>query len=425
MSELSARNKKCTDPTPFDRFRVPPKQNIFLMPLIWLYCFFATRSGHLKIHRKNMKGLKPPYIVFGSHHAWMDFYVTPLALFPHRANYVSEMEGFEFFGEWLYRQIGCIGTRKFISDIALVRSIKRCIARKGIVVIYPEARYANVGTSSELPQSVGKLAKNLGVPVVCINMRGNYLQSPIWNTRMRKQARLDTEIVQLLTPQELKTMSPEQITRAISEYLTYDDYKYQLESRMKIDVPWRAEGLHKVLYRCPECGSDFTMKSGGADLYCEKCGNRVTMNMYGRLVRGVDPYKFSHIPDWYEWQRRCVIDEIDRGEYRLAAEVHVEALPGAKCFLDCGTGHLTHTAEGFTLTFTDHGETSPKTLSFSPASMNSVHTEYDYRKHGECITLSVPDCTYFLFPLTPGFNPTKIQFAAEYLHSREILRTKA
>ena len=41
MSELSARNKKCTDPTPFDRFRVPPKQNIFLMPLIWLYCFFA------------------------------------------------------------------------------------------------------------------------------------------------------------------------------------------------------------------------------------------------------------------------------------------------------------------------------------------------------------------------------------------------
>ena len=165
MSELSARNKKCTDPTPFDRYKVPPKQNFFLMPLIWLYCFFATRSGHLKIHRKNMERLKPPFIVFGSHHAWMDFYVTPLALFPHRANYVSEMEGFEFFGEWAYRQIGCLGTRKFVNDIALVRNIKRCMERKGIVVIYPEARYANVGTSSELPASVGKLAKNLGVSV--------------------------------------------------------------------------------------------------------------------------------------------------------------------------------------------------------------------------------------------------------------------
>ena len=416
MSELSARNKKCTDPTPFDRYKVPPKQNFFLMPLIWLYCFFATRSGHLKIHRKNMEGLKPPFIVFGSHHAWMDFYVTPLALFPHRANYVSEMEGFEFFGEWAYRQIGCLGTRKFVNDIALVRNIKRCMERKGIVVIYPEARYANVGTSSELPASVGKLAKNLGVPVVCINMRGNYIQSPIWNTRKRRQARLDAEIVQLITPERLKEMTHEQVTQAISEYLTYDDYAYQLERKIKIDVPWRAEGLHEVLYRCPECSSDFTMHSEGADIFCEKCGNRVTMNEYGQLIKGAEPYKFNHIPDWYEWERECVIGEIERGEYCLDAQVHVESLPGAKCFLDCGEGHLTHDMDGFTLTFTDFGDKEPKTLHFSPASMTSVHTEYNYRGRGVCITLSTLDCTYFLFPLTPGFNPTRIQFAAEYLH---------
>ena len=422
MSDLSARNKKLADPTPFDRHKVPPKQNLFLMPLIWLYCFFATRSGHLKIHRKNMKGLKPPYIVFCSHHAWMDFYVTPLALFPHRANYVSEMEGFEFFGEWAYRQIGCLGTRKFVNDIALVRNIKRCIERKGILVIYPEARYANVGTSSELPPSVGKLVKNLGVPMVCINMRGNYIQSPIWNTKIRKQARLDTEIIQLLTSEQIKKMTHEQVTQAISGYLAYDDYIYQLENKIKIDVPWRAEGLHKVLYRCPECNSDFSIRSEGAHLYCENCGNRVTMNIYGRLVQGDDAYRFSHIPDWYEWQRQCVIDEIERGEYKLDVQVHIEALPGSRCFLDCGTGHLTHSEDGFSLSFTDFGNTEEKTLHFSPASMFSVHTEYNYRERGECITLSTLDCTYFLFPQSPGFNPTKIQFAAEYLHKRSVGR---
>ena len=96
-----------------------------------------------------------------------------MALFPHRANYVSELEGFEYYGEWLYRQIGCLGTRKFVDDLSLVKNIKNVMERKGILVFYPEARYANVGTSSKLPVSVAKLVKMLKVPVVTLNMKGN------------------------------------------------------------------------------------------------------------------------------------------------------------------------------------------------------------------------------------------------------------
>ena len=88
---------------------------------------------------------KPPYLVLGTHHSFTDFYVTPLALFPHRANFVSELEGFENYGEWIYRQVGCLGTRKFIDDMGLIKNIKRVVDRGGILVLYPEARYANVG----------------------------------------------------------------------------------------------------------------------------------------------------------------------------------------------------------------------------------------------------------------------------------------
>ena len=129
---------KRIDTTPFDTKKEPPKQNLFFMPFIWAACWLLTRSGRLKIHKENMKGVKPPYLVLGTHHAFMDFYVTPLALFPHRANYVSELEGFEAYGEWLYRQAGCLGTRKFINDINLVRNIQRVMKRKGILVLYPE-----------------------------------------------------------------------------------------------------------------------------------------------------------------------------------------------------------------------------------------------------------------------------------------------
>lgn len=424
LSELTTRKRKSIDTTPFDRFRIPPRQNFFLMPLIWLFCYLNTIGTGLKIRKTNMKGLKPPFIVLGSHHAWMDFYVTPLALFPYRANYVSELEGFEFFGEWLYRQIGCLGTRKFVNDIALVKNIKKVLDRKGILVIYPEARYANVGTNTDIPVSVSKMVKKFGVPVVGINMHGNYLQSPIWNTKKRKEAVLEAEIVQLMTKEEIEKADTDEIHEKISEFLTYDEYKWQNDRKLKINSDFRAEGLHKVLYRCPHCNSDFSMNSKGAELFCEKCDAHYFMNEYGRLINDNGEDEFSHIPDWYEWQRKCVHEEIDSGCYQLDTEVEVQALPNAVNFIDCGTGYLVHDNNGFSLTFTDYGDNFEKTLRFPPFSMLSVHTEYDYRKKGQCITLSTLDNTYFLFPEKSGFNATKIQFATEYLYKKALKQSE-
>ena len=196
-----------------------------------------------------MKGLKPPYLVLGTHHAFMDFYVTPLALFPHRANYVSELEGFEAYGEWLYRQVGCLGTRKFISDVDLVKNIQRVMKRKGILVLYPEARYANVGTSSELPTSVGKLIKLLKVPVVVINMQGNYLQSPIWNLAKRKGVKLNTTISQVLTPEQIQEMSVPDINNVVAENLQYDEYKYQADNHIRIFAFKSFKNL-RIFFKC-------------------------------------------------------------------------------------------------------------------------------------------------------------------------------
>lgn len=413
------KNRKA-DTTPFDRYREPPKQNIIIMPFLWLWCFLATRTGRLRIHRVRMKGLKPPYLVLGTHHSFMDFYVTPLALFPHRANYVSELEGFENYGEWPYRQVGCLGTRKFINDLALIKNIKRCMERKGILVLFPEARYANVGTSSQLPPSVGKLVKYLQVPVVTINMKGNYLQSPIWNLRTRRGVRLEADVTRLFTREEVAQASPETIQNSIQGALAYDEYAWQYETGRKITDVWRAEGLELPLYQCPACGRMLEMASEGAELYCRACGARWHMGDTGRLEGLNTKAGFAQIPDWYEWERKQVEREIDSGLYILDIRVKVEALPNAVNFIDLGEGRLRHNGEGFFLTFADYGESEEKILHWGPASTFSVHTEYDYRGKGQCITLSTPDNTYFIFPLEQGFNATRIQFAAEGLWNRSV-----
>jgi len=422
--------KKKIITTPFDRNRIPPKQNLFFMPFIWLACWWVTRKGKLRINKVRMKGLKPPYLVLGTHHAFMDFYVTPLALFPHRANYVSELEGFEAFGEWLYRQAGCLGTRKFVNDLALIKNIQRVIDRKGILVLYPEARYANVGTNSKLPESVGKLAKMLKVPVVVINMRGNYLQSPIWNLTKRKEARLDATITQVFTREELAKTTVSEVNEKLQEFLTYDEYQWQYITKQAITYEKRAEGLELVLYQCPAYKCEFKMASEGAELFCKQCGQRWYMTEYGRMeplfqysqssslhndIQDND-LDFSHIPNWYEWERQQVINEIEKGIYSLNVKVHIESLPNAINFIDLGEGILKHDKNGFDLTFKDYGEDKEKTLHFSPISMTSIHTEYNYRGKGQCVTLSTLDNTYFLFPRGEGFNATKIQFATEYLY---------
>ena len=417
-------SSKKIDTTPFDRKREPPRQNPLIMPALWFWSWLSTRSGKLRIRKTDMEGLKPPFLVLATHHAFLDFYVTPLCLFPHRANYVSELEGFEYYGEWPYRQVGCLGTRKFVNDLALVRNIRRCMDRGGILVLYPEARYANVGTSSLLPPSTAKLIHYLKVPVVTINMRGNYLQSPIWNLRKRKGVQLEADVQQLLTAEQAGSMPLDEIQAAVQEALTYDEYAWQAHTGMVIDVPWRAEGLEHPLYQCPACGTEFQMSSQGAEIFCGACGARWRMTEYGQLQGvGDTPTLFSHIPDWYEWERRQVMEALAWDAYEEDMRVRVQSLPNAVNFIELGEGRLHHGPEGFALTFTDYGASEPSTLRFPAQSTFSIHTEYDYRGQGECITLSTPDNTYFLYPLEEGFSATKLQFATEALWQRTTKKT--
>lgn len=242
-------------------------------------------------------------------------------------------------------------------------------------------------------------------------MHGNYLQSPIWNLRVRRGVRLEAEVRQLLTAEESAALPLEDIQRRVEEALAYDKYAWQAEQGLVINAPWRAEGLEHPLYQCAACGTEFAMASRGAELFCTACGARWRMDELGRL----EGPRFSHIPHWYEWERSQVEQALARGDYGLDTRVRVQSLPNAVNFIELGEGRLRHGQEGFALTFTDYGAAGPDTLRFPAQSTFSIHTEYDYRGQGERITLSTPDNTYFLYPLEEGFRATKLQFAAEAL----------
>ena len=75
-----------------------------------------------------MEGLKPPYIMLSNHMHFIDFELTATALYPHRMNNVVNIDGF-YKRAWLLRWIGAIATRKFTTDLHLIKSMIKCLSR--------------------------------------------------------------------------------------------------------------------------------------------------------------------------------------------------------------------------------------------------------------------------------------------------------
>ncbi|MDY0210431.1 MAG: hypothetical protein RBQ91_03365 [Acholeplasma sp.] len=403
------------DLTPFDMSKKPIREKRIIMPLAWALSYPTVWKRKLKINKVNMEGLKPPYILLCTHHAFLDFKVTTAATFPTRLNFIVAIDGF-LFGETLLRSVGAICKRKFTNDTKLYKHIKYVLDDlKGVVAIYPEARYSIVGTNANLPDSLGKLVKNLGYPVVVLNMHGNYLSQPQWNLKMKSNHKLTADMTQIISLDDINLVSVAEMNARIKEAFLYDEYKYQKDHKIQIKYPKRMEGIEAVLYQCPSCLKAHSMSTSLNIITCESCGKSYEQDEYGKLRALVGDTEFEHIPDWYEFERLQVRKEIENQSYYFEDDVYVESLPNAKGFHKLGKMKLIHDMNGFRLTGLI--DNKPFELIKEPLSMYGLHIEYNYKGKGDCIDLSTTDNTYYIYPINQKQVVTKLHFAVEELYA--------
>ena len=384
-----------------------------LRPLIWLLCMPALIAHRNRLEKIGMEGIKPPYLLLCNHNAFMDFKVATKATFPHRVNYVVAIDGY-LKREWLLRLIGCICKRKFTRDATLVRQLREVARRGDIPAIYPEARYSLCGTTAVLPASVGKLAKFLKIPVVTLICHGHHINSPFWNLHDRKVKGTEATMKCLYTAEQLAAATPDEIYRRITEEFSYDDYDWQKRKNIKVTYPKRAEGLHKVLYQCPACMTEYRMTSHDDILECSSCGKKWRMGEDGQLSASDGVTEFSHIPHWYEWQRSNVRKEVQDGTYSFKCTAHVDILPKDR-YIHIGKATLVHDMEGFTLRGSHDG--SPYEVRWPASELYSCHIEYDYLgKYGDCVDLNTLTDTFYIYPEDCDFSVTKLALATEELY---------
>ena len=410
--------------------------------------------------KTGMEGVEPPYLLLCNHNAFMDFKVASKAMYPHRANFVVAIDGF-VHREFLLRLIGCICTRKFTSDMMLVQHMREVIEAGDIAVLYPEARYSLCGTTAVLPDSLGKLAVLLGVPVVTLICHGHHVNSPFYHLPDHGVRPTDAQMRCIVSAEEIRSLSADEVNERIRKAFRYDDFRWQKEKGVRITYPKRAEGLHKVLYQCAACGTEYRMASEGTRLSCRACGKSWELSELGELSGTDGITEFSHVPDWYEWERANVRREVEEGTYRFRGRVRVDALPNAEGYIDLGQAVLTHDSSGFLVEgaypraiedaaagkrvdyaagskaaarkgplrnrklgraaaqpVRGNGDTVSYRVHIPVPQIYSCHIEYEYLgTYGDCIDLNTREDTMYIYPEGEDFAVTKFALATEELYA--------
>lgn len=333
----------------------PKKTNIFWQTLTKLISQPALINSHFKCKKIGMEklGKNEPALILMNHSGFTDFEIAYSMLYPRKFNTVAAYETFMGL-EWLMKQIGCFATRKYTADLQLIRDIKYCMTEnKSSVLMFPEAVYTLDGTCVTLPSSLAKFVKMLGAPLCMIETKGVFLHVPAYGYVKNRDIPIYAELRYVLSPEQIKSMSVDEIQAVIDKEFSFDDFRWQQENNIILDEDFRADGLHTVLYKCPHCKAEGKMEGKGIHLTCHECGKVWELTETGFLKALEGETYFDHVPDWHKWERECVRQEILDGTYGYDIPCDIMMVVNTKALYKVGEGRLVHNLEGFHLTGCD------------------------------------------------------------------------
>ncbi len=400
----------------------PMKPSRLLGAIVRIVSQDTARKIHFKYTQERMDLVEDkPCLILMNHSSFTDMKLAYSIFWPKRFNIVTNTDGFIGILGPLMRWLGCIPTHKFVSDIQLIRDMEYVLKEhKHSVLMYPEASYSFDGTATPLPRKMGVLLKKLGVPVVTVITQGAFFRDPLYNMLQLRKVDVSAHVKCLLTAEEIKEKTVAELDAILDEAFSFDNFAWQRDNKLKIDVPFRADGLERILYKCPHCGAEGQMEGKGTDVTCHGCGKQWHMDEYGQLAAVEGDTEFAHIPDWYRWERECVRKELEDGTYLLDTDVEIGMQVDHKAVYMVGKGHLTHNTEGFHLTGCD-GQ-----LDYvqSPVASYSLYADYYWYEIADVISIGTNEVSYFCFP-GKEVSVAKARLAAEELYKLKKTRKKA
>ena len=334
-----------------------------------------------------------PWLILMNHSSFLDLEIAS-AIIPMPYNIVCTSDGL-VGKEGLMRRLGCIPTQKFVTDVSLISDLKYAVRTNGTsVLMYPEASYSFDGTATRLPRKMGVLFKALKVPVVMITTYGSFARDPLYNNLQKRKVKVSAKMECLLSRDEVRERSVAEIDDILDRAFSFDYFKWQADNKIRISEPFRADGLNRILYKCPHCLQEGNTEGLGTTFVCHNCGALYDMDEYGRLESRAGNTVFSHIPDWYAWERECVRKEIEDGSYELDTDVKIGIIADYSALYMVGFGRLHHDRNGFVLTGCD----GKLRYEQPPGKSYSCYSDYYWYEIGDVICIGDKERLYYCFP---------------------------
>lgn len=312
----------------------------------------------------NLKKYKGPYIVVSNHASRLDYLYAGMAFFPHTLSFVAGYN--EFFRshlKFIFRLMQVIPKRNFVPDLYTIRSVSRVLQKGGRVILFPEGMSSISGANQPVALGSGKFLKHFGVPVLMMKIAGGYLTSTKYCLDERP-GRVEVTVSELFSPEQLASMSGEEIQAALDTALYHDDYAWNKQARVSFSAGGRiAHNLHTLLFWCPKCGTEFAMKGEGNRIACEHCGNGATLDERYDLTPFDESCVIPETPQkWFMLQRRHIYRAVRNEDFQLRERVRLGVLPKFEYLKNqatskiAGEGELTLDRTGFRFTGTREGE---------------------------------------------------------------------
>ena len=326
--------------------------------------FIAPKYNVEYIDHVGMSKVEGSYIFISNHASRLDYIFTGVPVYPKKMNYVAGYnEFYRLHLSMVFRLLHVIPKKNFIPDIYTIKQVSRVLKNGGRICIFPEGMSSISGANQPVAIGTGKMIKKFKLPVYYSVIRGGYLTSPKYNLRDRC-GKVEVEINQLFTPEELDVLTPAEIEDKINKAIYHDDYAWNKVAQNHYDIGENgAENLEDLLFWCPKCGKQHVMTTEGNKIFCKECGNGATLLDTYEMVPFDDTCVIPETQTkWFDMERELIKKEVADENFRMDENVELGMLPDYKLLspndtsVIVGKGKLVLDRTGLTYTGTKNGE---------------------------------------------------------------------
>ena len=391
------------------------KQNMFFYRITQAASFVVSKFiFKRKFLRNEIKGKKGPFVVIANHQSALDF-VNLIGSTRQPMSFVISNSFYQTLPvSGIMDKIGVIPKQQFQTSLKDIKKMKQVIEDGKILVIYPAGLMCEDGLSTPIPVATYRFLQWMHADVYVAKTQGAYFVHPKW-AKKKRPGRTYLDIYKLVSAEDIGNIPAEEFAAMCEKALLFDAYSEQEELRIRYKGGDNLEGLENVLYMCPHCGKEFSVKTEGNRIFCTECGFAQEADEYGFMKKTSEVGKeYRHVSDWNkEIMAACEKELAGNEDFEMSIDADIHMIDfGEKRFKPVGSGTVRLTPKHIYLEGTVKGERIEKVM--ATASFPSLPF-----KPGKYFELQDGEITYRCLPSDGSISQKVVNCTKHFYHAMQ------